>query len=116
MTHFALDEDYFLLQNQPPTRAKFCAFTLLQRTHRPQNAPQRIFSRNSSPRENLARPPPGERFMGLRTSTNYQSDRPAPFHMSAFVSLSGYHSQFIHRISMELLQSVLRENTGRPHP
>src|SRR3990167_8418386 len=73
MTNFALDENYFLLRNQPRARAKICAFVLLQRTHRPQNAPQRFFSRDSSPRQNLARPPPGERFMGLRTSTTYES-------------------------------------------
>ena len=71
MTHFALDEDYFLLQNQPPARAKISALARLQGTHRPHNAPQHIFSRNSSPRQNLARPPPGKRFMGLRTSTKY---------------------------------------------
>ncbi|HLE91784.1 MAG TPA: hypothetical protein VI753_11600, partial [Anaerolineales bacterium] len=73
MTTFAFDEDYLLLQNQPPSRAKISAFARLQGTHRPHNALQPIFSRNSSIRQNLARPAPGKRFRGLRTGTSYSN-------------------------------------------
>jgi hypothetical protein len=40
MTHLALDKDYSLLQNQPPTHAKISTFALRQGTHRPQNVLQ----------------------------------------------------------------------------
>jgi len=70
MTCFALDEDYFLLQNQRPTRAKISAFAPLQGTRRPQNALLLASSRKSSPRQNLARAPPDKGFKGLQSGTN----------------------------------------------
>jgi hypothetical protein len=69
MTHFALDEDYFLPQDQPPTHAKIFAFATVQGTRRPQNALHLISSRKSSPRQNLARPPPDKDFRGLQSGT-----------------------------------------------
>ena len=48
MTHFALDEDYLLLQNQPPARAKISAFARLQGTHpltMPRNASSHVILR-----------------------------------------------------------------------
>ena len=77
MTHFALDEDYFLLQNQPPTPGKISAFAPVQGTRRPQNALHHASLRKSSPHQNLGQPSPGNGFRGFPTGTNYAQIPPA---------------------------------------
>src|SRR3989304_10385051 len=76
MTHFALDEDYFLLQNQPPTPGKISAFAPVQGTRRPQNALHHASLRKSSPHQNLGQPSPGNGFRGFPTGTSYRIGRP----------------------------------------